>query len=422
MMGFRLELEVVMIRFLAIVTLLVLVPGPAAAAGGDVEVTPYGFILVNGGISDRIATDIPFRANLTDSGDARTTFLLTARQTRVGLRLSADRNTWSASGSIELDFWGRKGSAANGASMQSAPRLRLAFFTLKKDRVSLLFGQNWTIFAPLSPNSLAHVSIPPLSGSGNLWNRMPQIRIDYTFPAGDQGSILLQAAAVRPIAADATGDGQAELLGAGEHSGLPFGQARLAWVESHFTFGVSTHVGQEDWQQAYPDSFFTDKKTKTWAVAADAQADVSVLGISAEAFTGTNLGMLFSGAGVDLLPVPAEPGAVAGRYDVEGMDVIGGWGQIAIRPAGSKVQFHGGTGIEVLDQDQVDLIVELTEEPEYQKNLTLFGNVFFTPLQAVTVALEVGYIRTTYRLFNGTDIVSEDISNVHISGGFKLGF
>ena len=94
--------------------------GSSNACAQDVTVTPYGFILFNGGYNDHLATDIPVRASLADTGDARASLLFTARQTRVGLKIKSEAEGWMIGGTTELDFWGQKGSFGNGASMQSA--------------------------------------------------------------------------------------------------------------------------------------------------------------------------------------------------------------------------------------------------------------------------------------------------------------
>jgi hypothetical protein len=72
---------------------------------------------------------------------------------------------------------------------------------MTKEKISLLFGQEWIIFAPLSPPSDAHVSIPAMTYAGNLWNRLPQVRFEYKNPM-DNNVMLFQVALVRPIGSD----------------------------------------------------------------------------------------------------------------------------------------------------------------------------------------------------------------------------
>jgi len=396
------------------------------AAAGEMQVTPYGFVLLNAGFNNHQATDIPVKAVRADTGDAVNTLLLTARQTRFGLKMKMDSALgWTVKGQIELDFWGQKGSGANGASMQSAPRLRLAFFSLKKENLQLVFGQDWTCFAPLSPNSLAHVSIPAFSSSGNLWNRLPQIRMDYTAPLENDNSLLIQVAAVRPIAADAVDAGQGELLGAGEYSSIPFGQARVAFAYAKkLTGGVSVHFGQENWNKKYPaDGYDKDEKTTTFGAAGDLKVTTAIVGFSAEGFVGSNLPMMFSSAG-NFAKIVDSAKRDSITYDMirtrEGYDVVGGWGEVSVKPAGSKVSFNAGAGIEILDEDQVT--TNATASGTLWKNMTVFGTVFYDPLPKVTFALELGYITTTYKYRAGGEVKEDDGTNLNVNCGFRLSF
>lgn len=386
-----------------------------SASAQDSHIAPYGFVLFNAGMNDHIATDIPVKASLADSGDSRASTLLTARQSRFGLKLKSEAEGWVLGGVIELDFWGQKGSFNNGASMQSAPRLRLANFTMKKDKVQLLFGQDWTVFAPLSPTSLVHVSIPSFSSSGNLWNRLPQARLEYTSALDTLSKVLIQVAAVRPIAADATNDSQAEVLGAGEYNGLPFAQARLAYLRGKsLAIGVSMHAGQTDWHKAYPVGGYSDDKTSTWGVAGDLKVVAGQVAVMAEGFMGSNLGMMFSNAGTRA--VATETSALK----VEGLDVMGGWGELTFKPANSKVSFNGGAGIEILDEDQTDEMANANGV--LSQNLTVFGNLQFDPVPKITFAVEVGYIQSTYKYLAGTTLEEGDGTNLNGAVSARMSF
>jgi hypothetical protein len=389
----------------------------ATASAGDMKVAPYGFVLVNAGFNNHVATDIPVRASVNDTGDTRTNFLLTARQTRFGLKMVMDSvQGWTVKGQVELDFWGQKGSFTSGGSMQSAPRLRLAYFALKKENLQLLFGQDWSCFAPLNPNSLAHVSITVFSGSGNLWNRFPQIRLDYTVPLANENSVLIQIAAVRPIAGDVTDDSQAETLGAGEFGAAPFGQARVAFSHAdRLTVGVSVHIGQEDWQKAYPWVGYPDEKTTTAGMAGDARVTAGIATFAAEGYVGTNLIMMSSNAATFDDPEYEEP-------EVEGFDVAGGWGEVTIKPVSSKVSFNGGAGIEVVDGDQVEKMVNPMATVKLWKNLTVFGAVMYDPLPKVTFALEIGYIKTTYKCMVDGERFDSAPTNLNVNAGFRFSF
>src|SRR5207248_2535858 len=66
----------------------------------------------------------------------------------------------------------------NGINMDLI-RLRLAYGRMDWKNFSLEAGQDWSVFAPLNPTTLAEFAIPGMSASGNPWIRMPQIRGEY---------------------------------------------------------------------------------------------------------------------------------------------------------------------------------------------------------------------------------------------------
>jgi len=81
-------------------------------------------------------------------------------------------------------------------------RLRLAFGRLDWKHVAFEAGQDWSVFAPLNPTSLAAYAIPEFSESGNPWIRLPQIRAELTSGAKDatQRATLLWKQALQEYA------------------------------------------------------------------------------------------------------------------------------------------------------------------------------------------------------------------------------
>lgn len=404
-------------RILLTLTLLsVVFIGACSTAFADAEMTakPFGFILFNTQLNNRVKADIPTVASAADSVNV-TNILMTARQTRFGLQLGYENLGWKMAGHFELDFWGLKGSGANGGSMQSAPRLRRAYFKMTKENLSLLFGQEWVIFAPLSPNSDAHVSIPALSGSGNLWNRMPQLRLEIKNPM-DANELLFQIALLRPLAADNVTAGQADYIGAGELNSLPFVQARAALaIKKSATIGVSVHFGQENFNKL--DATFTeDEKTTTYAIALDLTAGSESVKLMGEAFLGQNLNMLFSNASYRKMLFDD----VDSLYKNEPMPVKGGWVAINLIPKDSKVSFNAGAGVEILDKDDVELLAK--SSTVLYKNMTLFSNVLFAPIPKLTFGLEGGYITTTYKRTVSGQIDELDGKNLSANLSAKIAF
>jgi hypothetical protein len=384
----------------------------ATQAWAGPTVKPYGFVLFNYQFNSSWNGDIPVLASEYD--EETPNHLLTARQSRLGFKVMSEAR-FSPMGKIELDFWGLTGSAPAGGVLQSAPRLRVAFLTLSfmDGSLKVTMGQDWVkAFAPLSPSSIAHVSIPEFSGSGNLWNRLPQIRADFTQEVGP-GKLLVSVAACRPFGADidphdpyGAGDqepSQGDYLGAGELSLLPFGQGRVAFSYENgvaVTVGVSGHGGQMDFSQrksrwigdprfGHREHFNEDEldeKVNTWAVAGDVNACFGVVGISGEAFYGRNLGMYFSNAGVGYVSTSLY---IVGIHTPKAM---GGWGQVTIKPPESPVKINAGAGLEQLNKD------DLGEWDGWMgavgQNMTFFGNVMCMAVEGCVFSIEYGMIQT----------------------------
>ena len=411
-----------MSRLLAISCIcIMIVSGTALGDDSELVVKPYGFILTNFQFNDNIKADIPTVAVLSDT-TANT--VLTARQTRFGLTMSMEERGWKMGGKIELDFWGLKGFGKNGGAMQSAPRLRLAYFQIGRNKISMVFGQDWVCFAPLSPESDAHVSIPGFSSSGNLWNRMPQIRLDYK-RASEKSSVLAQLAIVRPLASDkdpSTEYKQSDLFGAGEVNKLPFLQTRLALaLDPKITVGVSGHFGQEDFETANADTLISDKTT-TYAAAIDAKAGLGNVTFMGEGFFGANLITLFSNASWF-----REPTGTGNNFKYEPTKAMGGWGSIGYKVGGSPVLFNIGAGIEIINDEQIDTIA--TRDPDaakFSKNFTVFGNVLYSPFTKIRLGMEIGYIKSSYKTYNSDAAVlaieEEDASNLSINLSAKFSF
>src|SRR5574340_287512 len=232
---------------------------PAAPKAEEgLKVTPYGFVLLNsfwdaGTLSNK---DYPGQASRASEGGA---FLMSARQSRFGFRLSIKDDNWTGadlSGVVEFDF---KGGQISGTSVNSAApstawynglmRLRLAAMTAAWStpygKWSILAGQEYGLVNPLFAESLAWVADPLFWQAGNLWRRSPQIRLSY---AGDYGlvGLTVQAAMLSP-ADNNTGASAGVDYGYGNRSRQPNLEGRVAVsvkpekdINATVGFGAST--------------------------------------------------------------------------------------------------------------------------------------------------------------------------------------
>src|SRR6266542_1388429 len=139
-------------------------PQPTAAAGeaSPVKVTPYGTIYFN--LFDNSAgtnnADVPLWAT-PGTGNLGAS----ARQTRLGLRVTGVTAAKAkVSAVVEVDFFGGFPSVGIGDNM-GVVRLRLANVRLDWSHTSLILGQDWMVFAPANPISIAAAGIPLMAAA-----------------------------------------------------------------------------------------------------------------------------------------------------------------------------------------------------------------------------------------------------------------
>jgi len=137
-----------------------------------------------------------------------------------------------------------------------------------------------------------------------------------------------------------------------------------------------------------------------------------------QGFVGSNLGMMFSNAGTRTTVQATLPGS---PLKVENIDVMGGWGEITFKPSGSKFLVNGGAGLEILDDEQTDSVVTASAA-QMSQNLTVFGNLQVDPLPKVTMAFEVGYIKSTYKYLVVGKIEESDGTNLNAAFSARFSF
>src|SRR6266851_5729988 len=207
---------------------------PAVTSQNKFPITIYGTLLTNAFFNTSLTNieDIPLFAGKKGSdpfGNDKN-FGMTLRQSRFGLRYQGPKAGGAQiSGQFEFDLLGGKAAFSNGINMDLF-RVRLAFGRLDWQNFSLVAGQDWSIFAPLNPTTLAEFAIPGFSASGNPWIRMPQLRAELRHAYSDSTRIQLQLAATDPD----MGDYQTAVFSSGRTPGI--GErgrrraAKRAWV------------------------------------------------------------------------------------------------------------------------------------------------------------------------------------------------
>lgn len=290
----------------------------------------------------------------------------TFRQTVIGLKFYGPNlpGGGKASGSAYFDFWGGTAAPSNNLF-----RVRLATIDLAWKNYTITAGQDKPIVSPREPMSLAQVGLAPLTGSGNLWDWQPQIRVERRF-GNDlmglraQGGIY-ETAEVAPSTAPAVilerqrpaYEGRFLFYRGGETRRIEFAPGM------HFS---TTHVNG----QAIDSRLIT----MDWLVK-----PASFLEISGAWFRGTNdAGLGAMRQGFTVLP--------SGR--IVGVHAAGGWSQLSLFPT-NRLSFHFFGGEE--EDRAADLVAN-----SVRRNLSYAGNIVYKLAPNILAAFETSQTRTDY--------------------------
>ncbi|MFO7724711.1 MAG: hypothetical protein R6V45_04095 [Oceanipulchritudo sp.] len=298
-------------------------------------------------------------------------FSLTARQTRLGLRVSAPvRDDWEANGRIEIDFYGSGGENA------AEPRTRLAYLSLNNGNWEFLAGQDydtWNMVLPKTNNFATG------GFHGTLWSRRAQARATRTWSLGERSALAGSIGMARNVGLediDNAGDG----LDGGEDSGLPIFQWNLLYSTGleagEARFSVGGQYGEEEVERSLTDrdaDFITSMLMLSFDVPL-----TPALGLSGAAWAGENLGGFQGGIGqrINLL------------RNTE-IAATGGWLQARYK-TGQDLLFNLAVGMD--NPEDSDL-----NQGGRSRNTTLSANVFWNFLPSTTWILEYQYLKTRYR-------------------------
>ncbi|HMQ04769.1 MAG TPA: hypothetical protein PKD26_12695 [Pyrinomonadaceae bacterium] len=358
---------------------------PESAARSPVQpsgirITPYGSIYFNvfsntGGTNN---ADVPLFATPTGRGNAGASL----RQTRLGLRIEGARVGEANLGAvIEGDFFGGFPAVGIGENF-GIVRLRLAYIKIDREKTSLTVGQDWMVFAPQNPTSLAAAAIPQMAAAGNNWARLPQVKVEHRL----SNEFRLLAAVLSPQTGDSNATASFFLQpNSGSVSRLPFFQSRLAFTGKDLfgsaitgTIGVSGHFGRSAvFVGSTPRRYDID----SFGIAADWNIPLARrVSLAGEAFTGKNLagfqGGVFQGYNLEFPISTSGLTAAAAR----GIRTSGGWMQLGFTPpaANDKISLFGSFGID--DPNDRDLLTISPRDLRLRNLAWAFDAIYrFTP-------------------------------------------
>jgi hypothetical protein len=327
----------------------------------------------------RIAGMALFNAYLNSKGNGGAQYPVTAsapgpgnagatlRQTIVGLEYRGPAAVWGGTvhGSVYMDFFA-------GATNQAA-RLRTGNIEIDWKTRSVMAGLEKPIFNPREPSSLAQVGISPLTGTGNLWLWLPQVRVQQDLSFGRSSGLRAQLGVV-----------QTREVGPylGSTFNAPLDPVRPA-LEGRFEF---YHKLDDDRRIEFAPGFHT---STTHANGVSIPSQIFSMDWFLNPLRRVELtGAFYKGQNVAPLGNGYEQGFYGyGRY-LKPVGSIGGWAQATVHTL-PRLDLHFFSGQQ--DDQNEDLAAG-----RIGKNWMYGGNVYYRIAPNVLVGVEVTQLRTWY--------------------------
>jgi len=327
-----------------------------------------GMVLVNAFVNSgqNGGSDYPTAASVTPGTDRAGA---TVRQSIIGLEYNGPRTFLGGAvhGAVFMDFY------QGPTPLQQWIRLRTATIQTDWKTRNIKFGVDKPIFNPRDPDSLAQVGVSPLTGAGNLWLWMPQIRLEQDLPLGASSGVNAQIGAVETHEVNPYG---ATVPGVKIGAVRPGLEGRvMAWhkldenrrLEIAAGFHLST-------THAAGLSIPSNLVSIDWFFNPWRRVE-----FSGAFFSGQNVANLGTGA--------INQGYYIDYNFAEAIDSTGGWGQVTIHTI-RRLDFHLFTG----QQDY-----EAAGEPgSVTRNLVYGGNLYFRIAPNVLFGPEITQTRTFY--------------------------
>jgi len=351
----------------------------------------------NQGVVDNI--DLPMLAYARPPGDSGGSFGATLRQSEIGFETFGPTFAGAKTrADLQLDLAGGFPSVPNGIN-SGLMRLRTATMRMDWTNTSIVAGQDEVFFSPNSPTSFATLAIPALSGAGNLWAWVPQIRVEHKMALSDNSSLMFQGGILDPVTGEIPGEAPNStyyrMAGPGEESRQPAYATRVAWT--HNVNGQPLRLGAAGYYSRQDYGF--NQNVDGWAGMADVQVPFNrQFSLSGEFYRGRALGGLYGGIGRSVLY--SGPPGVAGT-EVQALDSIGGWAQLKYRPA-NKWEFNAAFGMDNPYASDLKYFpgADAYGSQALARNQGSFVNMIYRPRSDLLFSAEYRHL-TTYSLVDG---------------------
>jgi hypothetical protein len=331
-------------------------------AGQKFPIRLAGMVLFNAFMNSKQSggVDYPIVAAATGPGHDGAS----VRQSIVGLEFAGPQSFWggNAHASVYMDFF----AGANNSAM----RIRTVSVGVDWRTRSIAAGLEKPIFNPREPSSLAQVGISPLTGAGNLWLWLPQVRVEQELRFSAHTGLRAQIGAV-------------QTREIGPYVGTVTPEAARPAAEGRFNFH---HSFDEDRRLEFATGFHT---SVTHAGGRSIPSNLYSFDWFYNPWKQVEFtGVFYSGQNVAHLGSGTRQGFAIYRNYAYAVESKGGWGQLTLH-ALPRLDFHFFTG--QVDDSNHDL-----GTGSIGKNLLYGGNAYFRLAPNVLMGIETTQIRTMY--------------------------
>jgi hypothetical protein len=333
--------------------------------------------------------DLPQIAKPTGLLKSAGTFGGSIRQSQIELQaFGPDVGGARTSAQLKFDFAGGFPQAPNGTTMGIA-RLRTGTVHFDWTDTSVIAGQDYLFFSPLSPTSYASLAVPTFSYSGNLWAWVPQVRVEHRFHASDSSTVLVQGGILESLSGDTPQTGYARSSTWGEGSGQPAYAARVSWNHQVFGQNVAAGLGGYYGRQ----SWGFGRSIDAWAGTADLTLPLGqFFEFTGQFYRGRAIGGLAGAIGQSVL---WNGQLIDPATAIYGVNSMGGWVQLKARPT-PKLEINAALGD---DNPFSSDLREFSGNPVYagsllSKNMSSLVNLIYMPRSDMILSLEYRRLKT----------------------------
>jgi hypothetical protein len=359
----------------------------------------------NRGAVDNI--DVPNFARARVPLDTGGSFGGTLRQSEIGLEAFGPEVAGARTrADVQFDFAGGFPNDSNGVT-EGIVRLRTGTLRMDWEHTSVVAGQDGIFFSPLSPTSLASLSVPALAYAGNLWSWTPQLRVEHRVEIAEGSTVSLQAGLLDSLTGEAPPLEYLRQATAGERSGQPGYGSRVAWTYNAFgrpfTIGAGGYYSRQNWGPS---------RVNGWAGTADWSLPLTRrFSVTGEFYRGQAVAGLGGGLGRSVIFIGPTVSPVA-----RGLDSLGGWTQLKFK-ATEKLEFNAAGGEEnpLAHELRNFSLTQGYSGAFLDRNRSSFGNVIYRPRSDLLFSVE--YRRLRSFAINGT---SENANHINTSMGITF--